>query len=58
MLEIKRNGYKVIVGDPTVYVDNEARFRSGHMSHAFAKFAPNKYIEFNSNCSPIRWDGH
>lgn len=58
MLEIKRNGYKVIVGDPTVYVDNEARFRSGHMSHAFAKFAPNKYIEFNSNCSAVRWDGH
>ena len=28
------------------------------MSHALAQFAPGKFIDFNSNCSAVRWDGH
>ncbi len=49
--ELKRNGYTVRLSDPILYVDNERRKRSGHMSHAMAEFAPGKIIDFNSNCS-------
>lgn len=58
MIEIKRKNYTVEIEDPEIYVDNEARRRSGHMSHAMAEFAPNCFIEFNSNCSATRCAGH
>ena len=48
--EIKHENYKAIIETPTVYVDNEARRRSGHMSHAMAEFAKGSFIDFNSNC--------
>lgn len=57
-LEIKRDNYTVVVEEPTMYVDNEARGRSGHMSHAMAEFAEGCFIDFNSNCSAEIWDGH
>lgn len=57
-IEIKHDTYTVEIEEPTVYVDNQARGRSGHMSHAMAEFAPGCFIEFNSNCSKNRWDGH
>ena len=55
---IKREHYTVTVEDPTVYVDNKARRRSGHMTHAMAEFAPGTFIDFNSSCSPVRLGGH
>ena len=58
MREIKRNGYTVHLSDPILYVDNESRKRSGHMSHAMAEFAPGKIIDFNSNCSAAIYQGH
>lgn len=56
--EIKHENYKAVIETPTVYVDNEARRRSGHMSHAMAEFAKGSFIDFNSNCSSVLWDGH
>ena len=54
-LEIIRDGYTVEVEEPTVYVDNQARNRSGHMSHALAEFKPGCFIDFNASCSaPLR----
>ena len=56
--KISRDTYEVVFEEPTLYVDNQARKRSGHMTHAMAEFAPNCFIDFNSNCSALRWDGH
>ncbi len=58
MDQIIRKNYTVEIEEPELYVDNERRKRSGHMSHAMAEFAPNCFIDFNSNCSAIRCDGH
>lgn len=58
MQEIKRENYTVILEEPEVYVDNQKRGRSGHMSHAMAQFAPGKFIDFNSNCAAVRFCGH
>ena len=41
-----------------LYIDNKARNRSGHMSHAMVEYAPGKVIAFNSNCSAKRLNGH
>jgi hypothetical protein len=57
-IEIKRENYSVHIDEPTIYIDNQARHRSGHMSHAMAEFKPGCFIDFNSNCSYPRWDGH
>ena len=57
-IEIKRQNYIVKLSDPVVYVDNKSRKRSGHMSHALAEFAPGKLIDFNSNCSAVKHEGH
>ena len=56
--KFKRETYSVILSDPILYVDNESRKRSGHMSHAMAEFAPGKVIAFNSNCSTTLHEGH
>ncbi len=56
--EIVRKNYTVTLEEPTVYVDNEKRGRSGHMTHALAEFAPGQFINFNSNCSNVRLYGH
>ena len=56
--KITHDNYEVIFEEPTLYVDNESRKRSGHMTHAMAEFAPNCFIDFNSNCSAIRCNGH
>lgn len=55
---IKRNGYNVNLSEPTLYVDNASRQRSGHMTHAIVEYAPRKLIDFNSNCSAKLYDGH
>ena len=54
----ERKNYTVELGDEILYVDNESRKRSGHMSHALAEFAPDTIIDFNSNCSAVRGWGH
>lgn len=57
-MEIKRNGYLLECSDPILYVDNQRRARSGHMTHALAEFAPGKLIDFNANCSAVYFRGH
>ena len=57
-MTIEHDNYTVEFDTPEVYVDNQARRRSGHMSHALAEFAPNCFIDFNSNCSHDRRGGH
>jgi hypothetical protein len=56
--EIVHDRYKVIFEEPEIYVNNEARKRSGHMTHAMAQFAPDTFIDFNANCSAARYGGH
>ena len=48
----------ITISEPEIYVNNEARNRSGHMSHALTEYAPGKVLDFNSNCSPLRLNGH
>ncbi len=56
--EITHEKYTVEIEEPTLYIDNRKRGRSGHMSHALTEFSPNCLIDFNSNCSQNRWNGH
>ncbi len=58
IIDIKKENFTVTVEEPQLYVDNQARGRSGHMTHAMAEFAPGCFIDFNSNCSSNRWNGH
>ena len=58
MLVIRREGFTVTVEEPTVYVDNQARRRSGHMTHGLAALDGKRFIDFNSNCSAERAGGH
>jgi hypothetical protein len=57
-IEIKRDNYCVELDEPTVHVDNQARGRSGHMSHAMAALTPDRFINFQSSCSAVRAGGH
>ena len=50
--EIVHDRYKVIFEEPEIYVNNEARKRSGHMTHAMVRFAPDAYINFNKETKP------
>ena len=53
--EIKRDNYTIRFSEPTLYVDNKSRNRSGHMTHALAEWAPVKLIDFNSNCTAVKY---
>ena len=55
---IERNRYVVKIESPEIFVDNQTRGRSGHMTHAMAEFADGCFIDFNSNCSATRYGGH
>lgn len=55
---IEKENYTVKLSEPVLYVDNKSRNRSGHMTHALAEFAPGKLIDFNSNCSAVKFGGH
>lgn len=57
-MKIERPLYTLELSEPTLYVDNQSRHRSGHMSHAMAELPNGKIIDFNSNCSAVRDDGH
>ena len=50
--------HDIHVSEPVVYVDNQARNRSGHMSHAMVELSDGRIIDFNSNCSAERYFGH
>lgn len=54
---IKGIVHDIHLSEPVVYVDNRARKRSGHMTHAMLE-VDGKLMDFNSNCSNIRCDGH
>ncbi len=56
--EIIHENFTVEIEEPELYVDNESRKRSGHMTHAMAEFAPGCFIDFNANYSAVRYDGH
>ncbi len=58
LTSVSRDGYTVDIEQPVLYVDNQARQRSGHMSHALAALSPSVHMNFNSNCSVHRWSGH
>lgn len=49
---------KLCFSEPELYVDNQSRHRSGHMTHAMVEYAPGRIIDFNSNCSAERCLGH
>lgn len=57
-IEINRKNYTIKFSEPTLYVDNKSRNRSGHMTHAMAEYAPGKIICFNSNCTAEKYSGH
>ncbi len=57
-MNIEKGNYIVKISEPEIYVDNLARNRSGHMTHAMTEFEKGKIIDFNSNCSPVRCSGH
>ena len=57
-MKIERKDYTVTLDEPVLYVDNESRGRSGHMSHALVEYEKGKLIDFNSNCSAKRFEGH
>ncbi len=54
----KQSGFSLVFDQPTLYVDNQKRKRSGHMTHAMAEFRPDSVIDFNSNCSAVVSWGH
>lgn len=55
---IKRDSYTINISEPILYVDNEKRDRSGHMTHGLASFGKDKLIDFNSNCTANKHNGH
>jgi len=57
-MEIKRDNYTLKFSEPILYVDNKSRNRSGHMTHALAEWEKGKLIDFNSNCTAVKYAGH
>ncbi len=55
---IELDGYTLNLSDPILYIDNQSRGRSGHMTHAMVQWAPGKIIDFNANCSARIHRGH
>ncbi len=60
------NNEKIISGkvrnlklsEPILYINNEARGRSGHMGHPILNLGNGRIMDFNSNVSAVRCDGH
>lgn len=57
-MKIQKEECTVYLSEPTVYVDNQARGRSGHMTHAMAVLPNGTLINFNANSSALRFNGH
>lgn len=51
------DGYTVELEEPTLHVDNEARKRSGLLSHALVELKPGTVMAFNSNCAAELMNG-
>jgi hypothetical protein len=49
---------KIKLSDSTLYIDNQARGRSGHMGHPMLNLGNGRIMDFNSNVSASRCDGH
>lgn len=47
-----------IPNDGIMFVDNQKRKRSGHMTHALVEYAQNSMLAFFSNCSAAIEQGH
>lgn len=58
MLRAKQEHFTAVFTDPEVYVDNFARGRSGHMTHAMTLLPNGSFLDFNSSCSAVRCGGH
>lgn len=56
ILEGKARNLKL--SEPILYIDNEARGRSGHMGHPMLNLGNGIIMDFNSNVSAVRCDGH
>ena len=56
--EICHENYRVVFENEELYVDNQSRKRSGHMTHAMTELSSDAFIDFNSNCSAVRLGGH
>lgn len=46
------------LSEPVLYIDNQARGRSGHMGHPMLNLGNGRIMDFNSNVSSVRCDGH
>lgn len=46
------------ISGPVLYIDNQARGRSGHMGHPMLNLGGGKIMDFNSNVSAVRCGGH
>ena len=46
------------LSEPILYIDNGARGRSGHMGHPMLNLGNGRIMDFNSNVSAVRCDGH
>lgn len=57
-LNVKRENYTISFEEPTMYVNNQLRNRSGHMTHAIAGWSSGKMVCFNSNCTAEKYGGH
>ncbi len=55
---IKGKFCDIKLSEPILYIDNQARGRSGHMGHPMLNLGNGKIIDFNSNVSAVRCDGH
>lgn len=49
---------EIITTAPEIFIDNQKKNRSGHMGHALVEAAPGEILDFYSNCSYDRVDGH
>ena len=58
MKRIEYDKYALVIGESEQYINNEARKRSGHMSHAMTHLPSGGFVDFNSNCSAERCYGH
>ena len=47
--EICHENYRVVFENEELYVDNQSRKRSGHMTHAMTELSSDAFIDFNSN---------
>ena len=55
---IKGKVRELKLSEPILYIDNQKRGRSGHMGHPMLNLGNGRIMDFNSNTSAVRCDGH